>query len=170
MLDLPAFLIVAEGLGVAALVGDRADFPHTVIGVADGIAVGVCALYYVACTVVGILLPSAFRRLHGQDAAPAVHGIACPVATAVLCSRNHTPRIVGEGLGGPALFPASRSQELSLFVLYAVAAADLDTVCIGIPYDTVLSVVFVPFCYLPVLTAPGQVAVDVIAVKGAAVL
>ena len=41
MLDLPAFLIVAEGLGVAALVGDRADFPHPVIGVADGATVGV---------------------------------------------------------------------------------------------------------------------------------
>ena len=41
VLDFPAFLIVAEGLGIAALAGDGADFPLTVIGVADGVAVGV---------------------------------------------------------------------------------------------------------------------------------
>ncbi len=41
MFDLPAFLIVADGLGIAALVGDGADFPLTVIGVADGAAVGI---------------------------------------------------------------------------------------------------------------------------------
>ncbi len=40
MPDLSAFLIVAEGFGVAALVGDRAYFAHTVIGVADGVAIG----------------------------------------------------------------------------------------------------------------------------------
>ena len=40
MLNLTSFLIVAEGLGVAALVGDGADFPLTVIGVTDGVAVG----------------------------------------------------------------------------------------------------------------------------------
>ena len=40
MLDFTAFLIVAEGLCIAALVCDRTDFPLTVIVIANGVAVG----------------------------------------------------------------------------------------------------------------------------------
>ncbi len=162
MFDLPAFLIVADGLGIAALVGDGADFPLTVIGVADGVAVGIGACGYVACTVVGILLPSAFCRLHAQDAPPAVHGIACPVPAAVHGSCCNASCIVGNGLGGLSLFPAPRRKELSLFVLYAVAAADLYAVPVRAACEAVLSVVLVSFGCLPVLPALYQVTVDVV--------
>ena len=55
MLCLPAFLIIAEGLRLPALVGDAAYLSLTVVGIADNAAVGIHTLGHVAGMVIGIL-------------------------------------------------------------------------------------------------------------------
>ena len=62
------------------------------------------------------------------------------VAAAVFRAGDHSPCIIGEGLRRLILFPASCSEDLSLLILYAVAAVYFYAVAVPVPYEAVLVV------------------------------